>query len=93
MPDFSAADPAAALRAASWLSVKLLMPMLGAGLLVGLAVAILQAVTQISDSTLSFLPKLLATLAAGLLSGAAIMRAMADFTTHMINAVIQAGSS
>ncbi len=35
-------------------------PMLLAGLLVGLAVSILQAVTQIHEMTLTFIPKILA---------------------------------
>jgi flagellar biosynthesis protein FliQ len=36
----------------------LLAPILGAGLLVGLTVGIFQAVTQIQEMTLSFIPKI-----------------------------------
>ncbi|MBT7790166.1 MAG: flagellar biosynthesis protein FliQ [Calditrichaeota bacterium] len=36
----------------------LLAPILGAGLLVGLTVGIFQAVTQINEMTLSFIPKI-----------------------------------
>ena len=34
-------------------------PILGAGLVTGLAVSVLQAVTQIQEQTLSFIPKLI----------------------------------
>lgn len=42
------------------LTVMLLLssPILAAGLLIGLLVSILQAVTQIQDQTLSFVPKI-----------------------------------
>lgn len=39
-------------------------PMLGLGLVVGLLVAIFQAVTQIQEMTLTFIPKILAIMAA-----------------------------
>jgi flagellar biosynthetic protein FliQ len=38
-------------------------PLLGAGLLIGLIVSVVQAVTQIQDATLTFIPKLVAVLA------------------------------
>lgn len=38
------------------------MPMLGLGLVVGLAVSIFQAVTQIQEITLTFVPKILVVL-------------------------------
>lgn len=43
------------------LTVMLLLsaPILAAGLLIGLAVSIMQAVTQIQDQTLSFVPKII----------------------------------
>jgi len=40
------------------------MPMLGLGLAVGLAVSIFQAVTQINEMTLTFVPKILIVLLA-----------------------------
>lgn len=42
------------------LALLLSLPALGAALLVGLVVSFLQAVTQIQDTALSFVPKLLA---------------------------------
>ena len=43
---------------ALWVAVMLLAPLLGAALLVGLLVSIFQAVTQINELTLTFIPKI-----------------------------------
>jgi flagellar biosynthesis protein FliQ len=42
------------------LTLKLALPLLGVGLVIGLAVSVFQAVTQIQEQTLSFIPKVLA---------------------------------
>ena len=55
----SEADAAGALRETMWLLIKLGGPLLLAALAVGLLVSLLQAVTQINEPTLVFLPKLL----------------------------------
>ena len=39
-------------------AIMILAPLLGSGLLVGLAVGIFQAVTQIHEMTLTFIPKM-----------------------------------
>lgn len=49
-------------RDALVLSLMLSAPILAVGLLVGLSVSIVQAVTQIQDQTLSFVPKIAAML-------------------------------
>jgi len=41
-------------------AIMILAPLLGGGLLVGLAVGIFQAVTQINEMTLTFIPKMAA---------------------------------
>jgi flagellar biosynthetic protein FliQ len=45
-------------RAALMMALEISTPILAAGLLVGLAVSIMQAVTQIQEQTLSFVPKI-----------------------------------
>ena len=50
-------------RTAMEMLVTVCAPVLLVALIVGLAVSLLQAVTQINEATLSFLPKLLAVLA------------------------------
>jgi flagellar biosynthesis protein FliQ len=49
-------------RDALILSLVLSAPILAVGLVVGLVISILQAVTQIQDQTLSFVPKIAAML-------------------------------
>jgi len=39
-------------------AIYILLPVLGSGLIVGLAVAIFQAITQIHEMTLAFIPKM-----------------------------------
>ena len=45
-------------RAALMMALEISTPILAAGLLVGLVVSIMQAVTQIQEQTLSFVPKI-----------------------------------
>lgn len=47
-------------REALMLSLVLSAPVLGAGLLVGLVISLLQAVTQVQEQTLAFVPKIVA---------------------------------
>ena len=53
-------------------------------LLVGLIVAVFQAATQINEQTLSFLPRLLATLFSLLLAGPWLLRMLVDFSERML---------
>lgn len=55
-------------------------PLLGLSLIVGLAVSIFQATTQIQEQTLSFVPKILAVLGGITLFGAWMLRVLIDFT-------------
>lgn len=54
-------------------------PVVGLGLVVGLAVSLLMATTQIQEQTLSFVPKMLAALVALLVFGPWMMRVLLDF--------------
>jgi flagellar biosynthetic protein FliQ len=51
------------------LTMKVALPLLLAGLVVGLVVSVFQAVTQIQEQTLTFIPKILATFAVLLIGG------------------------
>ena len=46
-------------RAAMTTALELALPILAVGLLVGLVVSVLQAMTQVHDQTLSFIPRIL----------------------------------
>lgn len=65
-------------RDAIWTTVALAAPLLIASLVVGLAVSIFQAVTQINEATLTFIPKMLAIVV--------VMVVMAPWMTQIITA-------
>ena len=56
-------------------------------LLIGLVVSVLQAATQINEQTLSFLPRLLATMLAMILAGPWLLTQLTDFSTRLIHAI------
>lgn len=60
-------------------------PMLVAALIVGLAVSIFQATTQLQEQTLSFIPKIVAVLVTGVLFGPWMIRVMTDFTLRLLS--------
>lgn len=55
-------------------------PMLGIGLLVGLAISIFQATTQIHEQTLTFVPKIFAVFGAILIFGPWMLSILVEFT-------------
>jgi flagellar biosynthetic protein FliQ len=60
-------------------------PMLGLGLIVGVAVSIFQATTQIQEQTLVFVPKIIATFVAILIFGPWILGMVVDFTRDLFS--------
>ena len=54
------------LREMSLLILKLSEPMLAAALVIGIVVSLIQAITQIQEMTLTFVPKLIAVIAMAL---------------------------
>ena len=71
-------------RTAVELTLLISLPMLGLGLAVGLLVSIFQAVTQIQEMTLTFVPKIIAVLIGLLLAFPWMMNKMVDFTKDII---------
>ena len=62
-------------------------PMLGLSLIVGLVVSTFQAMTQINEATLTFVPKVLAVFAATLLFLPWMMGLLIAFMTHIITSI------
>lgn len=62
-------------------------PMLGTVLVVGLVVSLFQALTQINEATLSFVPKLLAAVAVFALAGPWMLTTLVDFIRRMLLAI------
>ncbi len=71
-------------RDAVELTLMISLPMLGLGLIVGLVVSIFQAVTQIQEMTLTFVPKIIAVLIGLLLAFPWMMNKMVDYTRDII---------
>ena len=71
-------------RQAMMIALLIAAPMLGAGLVIGLVVSIFQAVTQINEMTLTFVPKIIAVAVAFALFMPWMMRLLVDFTTRLI---------
>ena len=58
-------------------------PMLGVAIIVGLAISIFQAVTQIQEMTLTFVPKIIAVFVALLLFFPWMLQIMLNFTNQI----------
>jgi flagellar biosynthetic protein FliQ len=67
-----------------WNAALIAAPLLLATLVTGLLVSVLQAVTQIQDMTLSFVPKIIAAGVALALFGPWMLRKLVQFTTELI---------
>ena len=59
-------------------------PMLGLGLLVGLAVSIFLATTSIQEQPLAFIPKIVAVFVAILIFGPWMLRLMVEYVTNVL---------
>ena len=62
-------------------------PAVLAGLLVGFMISLFQAVTQIQEQTLTFVPKIIAVFVVVLITGGWMIGEMRDFTTHTYTTV------
>ncbi len=70
-----------------WQALVIAAPVVLAALLCGLLVSILQAVTQIQDSTLSVAPKMLVVMLVLMLCGGWMLHAIIDFATSIITGI------
>ncbi|MCM8823458.1 MAG: flagellar biosynthesis protein FliQ [Candidatus Omnitrophica bacterium] len=71
-------------RQALVLYLQLAGPILLFSLVTGLVVSIIQAVTQIQDMTITFIPKIMATILAIVIFGPWMLRMLIDFTFKLI---------
>jgi flagellar biosynthetic protein FliQ len=87
-------DPTAlALREALWLMLQLAWPPLLAMLGIGLVVSVLQAVTQIQEATLAFLPKLAVMAVVLLLLGPGMTVAMQGYAAQLFDRIVAVGGT
>lgn len=71
------------LAQAMWIALLVCAPMMGAALIVGVAINVVQVVTQIQDSTLTFIPKLLVVAVCVLVFGSWMLRTIVQYTDHL----------
>ncbi|PUE10235.1 flagellar biosynthesis protein FliQ [Limnohabitans sp. T6-20] len=74
-------------RHALWTAVLVSAPLLGVALAVGLVIGIIQAATSINESTLSFIPKLIALALALLIFGSWQLVTLIDFTRSIFQRI------
>ena len=70
-------------RDALWLAVLLAAPLLLSALAIGLLIGIFQAATQIQEMTLSFIPKLIALVAALFIAGPWMLQVAISFAHRL----------
>jgi len=74
-------------RDALMLVILLVSIMVVPSLLVGLVISVFQAATQVNEQTLSFLPRLLTTLAMLIIAGPWLLRELIDFFNRLVTSI------
>ncbi|PZN04429.1 MULTISPECIES: flagellar biosynthesis protein FliQ [Thermaerobacter] len=74
-------------REALWTGLLVAAPVLGLTVLVGVAISILQAATQVTEQTLVFVPKILAAAAALLLFGPWMLTTLVRYTVQLYQSI------
>ncbi len=78
-------DPVDVARLALMQALIIALPILGSGLVVGLFISIFQAVTQIQEQTLTFVPKIVVMLLVAMVLLSWISVRMIDFASEMFS--------
>ena len=69
------------------LALKLALPLLLVGLVVGLVVSVFQAVTQIQEQTLTFIPKILAIVVVLVVGGPWMLGQLVIYTQELYGSI------
>ena len=69
------------------LAIKIAMPLLLVGLVIGLLVSIFQAVTQIQEQTLAFIPKIIAIALVLVIAGPWMLGQVISYTTDLYSSI------
>jgi len=72
---------------ALFLMLMVSAPIMGAALAVGLVVSLFQAITQINESTLSFVPKLVAAIVVFAVAGPWMLTTMVEFIKRTLQSI------
>jgi len=71
-------------RQALLITLKICLPILGAGILVGLIISIFQSVTSIQDQTLSFVPKIVVMVVVTILLASWIVQRLVEYAAELL---------
>ncbi|HSW18710.1 MAG TPA: flagellar biosynthetic protein FliQ [Ramlibacter sp.] len=83
-------SPDTALHMASnmfWTALIVSAPVLGLTMLVGIVISVLQVVTQVHDTSLTFIPKLVTAGIALMVFGAWMLRKLIQFSTQLWSSI------
>lgn len=69
------------------LGLKVALPLLAVGLIFGLVISVFQAVTQIQEMTLSFIPKILAIAVVLIVAGPWMLDQMVSYTRDLYGSI------
>jgi flagellar biosynthetic protein FliQ len=78
-------------REAIWLTLKIGAPIMVIGLAVGLAIALFQALTQIQEMTLTYVPKIVAIFIALYTMMPFMAQELQDFMNMLADKIVQGG--
>jgi flagellar biosynthetic protein FliQ len=84
-------EVALASREALWVTVQIGGPLLVLMLIAGLVIAVLQALTQVNEATLGFLPKVVALAVALVLLGPFMAGVLRGYAGSLFQAVVDVG--
>ena len=84
-------ETALAARQALWITLQIGGPLLVLLLAIGLVIAVLQALTQVNEATLAFLPKVVVLAAALLLFGPFFVGVLRGYAGGLFQAVVDVG--
>lgn len=84
-------ETALAARDALWVSLQIGGPLLLLMLAIGLVIAVLQALTQVNEATLAFLPKVVVLAAALLVLGPFFVGVLRGYAGGLFQAVVDVG--
>ena len=74
-------------RQGIWVLLLVSMPMLLTALVVGLAVSLVQALTQVQEATLTFVPKLVAMMLVMMLAMPFMLQTLQDYGTKLFDRI------
>jgi flagellar biosynthetic protein FliQ len=80
-------------RDAIWVMLKISAPLMIVALVVGLAISLVQALTQIQEQTLTFVPKILLLFAVFVLTIPFMSTTLVEFTRELMAKAVGIGAS